>query len=397
MKYLFGLFLCILIFSCSSNTTSNSKNSSTGGLDYDPAEIKLLTEKAQNISVDKLYDIWKKSKDKDIIILDVRSLDEYTYMDLKDWKTPGGHIPGAWFADYQQVIDKLDGKTNAALPIDNMQDKTIYIICTAGVRSVWVYNKMKEKGYKDIYNVPEGMQKWTAKHYPYVKGLPGQYRESAMEGFADLLKNHVKNGRVDYPAFKSPKLQLFLKYIAYQNIEKFTQNEKLSFYINAYNAICIKQILDDYEKIKHADKGPLAVEGFFDQKKYKLSSKLISLNEIENKIVRPQFKEAKIHFALVCGALSCPILINEAYDSKSLKALLTENAKRYLNSDYGFKLENNTLYLSQIFDWFKEDFGETQDYKGVRTFIAQYKPDLKKEISSSKIQFMPYNWRLNSK
>lgn len=225
--------------------------------------------------------------------------------------------------------------------------------------------------------------------------------KQVISNYNRLLKNNVKNGLVNYKAFKTQNFDLYLHYLESQNeLSKMGRNEQLAFYINAYNAICIKQILDDYETIKNQKMGPLTVKGFFDQKKYKIANKLISLNEIENKIIRPRFKEARIHFALVCGAKGCPILINKLYNATDLSKTLEDNTKRYLNSKAGLRLDkkNKVLYLSQIFNWFKDDFGNSnqkENFKELRTFILKFRPDLKKEITSYKIQFMNYDWRLN--
>ncbi len=225
--------------------------------------------------------------------------------------------------------------------------------------------------------------------------------------FHKLLKAHVKEGLVDYARFNRSDLDKYLVSIANTKVDQMNRKEQLAFYINAYNAIVIRQVLTVYNSIKDNPKGVLSSSKFFDQKNYSVAGQKISLNYLENQIVRPQFKEPRIHFALVCGALGCPILFSKAHTKDNLEALLNEGAARYLRSKAGLQIDDakKTIRISQIFEWYKDDFGEKDtkakkryakgEFTGVRTFISGYRTDVKDKIFVYEIQFIPYNWQLN--
>ncbi len=225
--------------------------------------------------------------------------------------------------------------------------------------------------------------------------------------FHKLLKAHVKKGLVDYARFNRPDLDKYLVTIANGKVDQMDRKGQLAFYINAYNAILIKQVLRVYDSVKDNPKGVLSIPKFFDQKNYSVAGQKISLNHLENKIIRPRFKEPRVHFALVCGALGCPILFSEAHTKDNLETLLNKGASRYLRSKAGLQIDDakKILRISQIFEWYKDDFGEKDtkakktyvkgEFTGVRTFISGYRKDIKDKVIGYEIQFIPYNWRLN--
>ncbi len=225
--------------------------------------------------------------------------------------------------------------------------------------------------------------------------------------FHKLLKAHVKEGLVDYARFDRSDLDKYLKSVANGEVDQMDPKEQLAFYINAYNAILIKQVLTVYDSVKDNPKGVLSIPKFFKQKNYSVAGQKISLNHLENKIIRPQFKEPRIHFALVCGALGCPILFSEAHTKNNLETLLNKGASQYLHSKAGLQIDDakKTIRISEIFKWYKDDFGEKDtkakktyakgEFTGVRTFISGYRKDVKDKILKYEIRFIPYNWRLN--
>ena len=203
-----------------------------------------------------------------------------------------------------------------------------------------------------------------------------------------FFKTYVKNGRVDYKSIKnSPKaLDELMKMASTTKVSTSNPKTYQSFYINAYNLSVIKGVVSNYPI-----KSPLDVKGFFDKKTYTISGKKVTLNHIENKLLRAKFpNEARFHFALVCAGIGCPPIIPEAYVPKTLNAQLDRQTKRSLNNPNFIKVKGKKVQISQIFEWYKVDFTR----KGNEVdFINKYR---KTPIpSSTKVSYYPYDWRLN--
>ena len=121
----------------------------------------------------------------------------------------------------------------------------------------------------------------------------------------------------------------------------------------------------------------------------KLGGKTYSLNQIEHEILRPVYKDPRIHFAVNCAAKSCPRLGNQAFTSSKMNNQLDKLTKDFVNNSTANTLSASSLQLSKIFEWYKEDFGD------LGAFIAKY-ADVKVDPSAS-ISFKDYNWSLNGK
>lgn len=211
--------------------------------------------------------------------------------------------------------------------------------------------------------------------------------------FDALLKTNVSNGKVNYSGFRnSSAFTGYLESIAGTSLDGMSTNEKLAFWVNAYNALVIKNVLDN-----PGIKQPLDVPGFFDKKKFTAAGRSVTLNQIENDIIRPTFREPLIHFGLVCAARSCPPLINRAYTAANVRSQLAANARAYLADTKQNRFADGTLYLSKIFEWYKADFGG--DEAGLRAFAKQYGPASMKDgiQDATPVAFNEYDWTLNGK
>lgn len=210
------------------------------------------------------------------------------------------------------------------------------------------------------------------------------------ESFNSLLQKNVStDGKVNYSAIKknSTTLNTYLTQLAKQTpAANWTKNAALAYWINAYNAFTIKLIIDNYptKSITQLSGGKP-----WDVKFIELAEKKYSLNQIENEIIRPQYKDARIHFALNCGARSCPPLLNIAFTENNIDELLTKRTKQFLQNSSANEIAENNLCLSKIFDWYKADFGN------IPSFITKY---MGTKISPNvTIEYKEYNWSLNDK
>ncbi len=209
------------------------------------------------------------------------------------------------------------------------------------------------------------------------------------ERFSNLLSKHVSSdGVADYQGLKKNESELdtYLSALSQSPPDKsWSRGARLAYWINAYNAFTIKLILKHFPVASVMD-----IENGkpWDLKWIELNGETYSLNEIENDIIRPEFKEPRIHFAVNCAAKSCPPLANNAFTEQNLEGLLESQTKRFVNDASFNSLAKDKVAVSKIFEWYAADFANIPSFlnKYARTTID---PD-------AKITYKEYNWGLNN-
>lgn len=205
-----------------------------------------------------------------------------------------------------------------------------------------------------------------------------------------FFATHVADGKVDYAGIKSNRIILdqLDGMIGSADLSASDANTKTAFYINAYNILVIKSVVNKYPINKPTD-----VSGFFDAAKHQIAGEYLTLNDIENKKLRP---DPRVHFALVCAAKGCPKIINEAYKPSTVQAQLDRQTKRAMNDASFIKVDDaaKSVKVSQIFDWYKADFLK-QPGANALGFINQYR-DVKIPADYS-FGYYEYDWNLNKK
>lgn len=205
----------------------------------------------------------------------------------------------------------------------------------------------------------------------------------------DFFGKNVKNGKVNYAGIKSNPKQLNDLVELAMTSNPSSGNTYKAFYINTYNIMTIKGIVDAYPI-----SSPLDVNGFFDAKKYNVAGEMLTLNDIENNKLRKQFNDARIHFVVVCGARSCPPIINQAYTASNVNSLMTRQAKSAVNADFFVKVDDTAkeVAVSMIMKWYKEDF--VKDGQTEIDYLNKYR---KIQIPTDyTLKYQEYNWKVNS-
>lgn len=203
-----------------------------------------------------------------------------------------------------------------------------------------------------------------------------------------FFKEYVSNGRVNYKAIQSNPDKLNTLVALGKDVRVTSADAKnyQAFWINAYNVHVIDGIIANYPT-----KSPLNIKGFFDKTTRDVGGKNITLNDIENKLLRAKFpQEARFHFALVCAGLGCPPIISEAYTPNSLEKQLQRQTVKALNDANFVRVKGSKVQLSQIFEWYKGDFtqgGNEVDY------INKYRKEALPE--KSRVSYYSYDWTLN--
>ncbi len=244
--------------------------------------------------------------------------------------------------------------------------------------------------------------------------------------YDSLLKRYVHNGRVDYKGFisSSEEFNIYLKQlgsVSEKAYSSWTREEKLAFWINAYNAFTIKAVIDHYPIKRNIRLASIIfprnsirqIDGVWDKLKFQAVGRTVTLEEIEHGILRKEFKEPRIHFAIVCASLGCPDLWDEAYKSNVINEQLEGAAIGFINNPQkGVRINpaDGTVRLSKIFNWFGGDFIEkyesTELFKDLspkeRAVLDFVRKHLKSEEERKflegdnfKISYLDYDWSLN--
>lgn len=217
--------------------------------------------------------------------------------------------------------------------------------------------------------------------------------------YAELLGKYVKDGRVDYAGFKreEAKLDAYLEILKSIDPGKLSRDERMAYYINVYNAFTIKLILREYPDLESIKD----IGGIFSSpwkiKFININGQEYHLDNIEHDILRPEFKDPRVHFAVNCASIGCPELINVPYEGATLDARLSANTAAHINDPAKTRLEGEKLYVNKIFKWFSEDFEE----EGVPVFVKKFaEGDLKTRLDALdnddiRLKYLDYDWSLN--
>lgn len=217
---------------------------------------------------------------------------------------------------------------------------------------------------------------------------PIQLSQNNHQALDSLLQKYVSNtGKVNYKGLKTNKaaLDTYCQQLSSNPpADSWSRPEKMAYWINAYNAFTLKLIVDNYptKSILNFDGGKT-----WDVRRIKIGDKKYSLNNLENDILRSQFKDPRIHFAINCAAKSCPPLWNHAYTAENLDATLETRTRAFINNPQYNTLSANSAQVSRIFDWYGADFGD------LKKFLQKYSDTRLK--STATLTFNEYNWDLN--
>ena len=224
--------------------------------------------------------------------------------------------------------------------------------------------------------------------------------------WARILSDYVDaEGLIDYAGLQGPgraDLEAFMASLASADPNGFaSDDERIAFWINAYNAVVIWQVVERYPLDSVRDVGVLwgLVGGFF-KKKYPVAGTTMSADDIEHGTLRAKFDDERIHWALVCAAFGCPRLINEPYRAATLDATLAAQSFEFLRQPRGLQFDatTDTLYLSSYFDWYADDFRAVAD--NVLDYVTRYAPDevatlIEERGDELTVRIMDYDWTLN--
>jgi hypothetical protein len=252
-----------------------------------------------------------------------------------------------------------------------------------------------------------------------------EYHMNWHRDFDAILQEFVDDaGWVDYDGLKDAQDRLDA-YVAMLEgtdpdvLKNSPAKEQMAFWINAYNALCLQRVLNHYPikpdspNTSFPTNSIMQIPGVWKEIQQEVAGKMVSLDKIEHEILRPTYKDARIHVAVNCASVSCPILQNRAFTASNLEELMEKGRKEFAESELRnqFDLKNKKASLSQILNWFPDDFvkyhegnpelikmyGEKEG--SLLSFYDPYLPAKTREAireSKFQVEFLEYDWRLNS-
>jgi len=228
-------------------------------------------------------------------------------------------------------------------------------------------------------------------HASWTKFLK-RYLVSDREGL-----NRLGYGRV--AAADRRNLEQYLEYLQAVSVSELNRNEQFAYWVNLYNALTVHVVLDHYpvESILDISISPgLFSKGPWKKELISVEGEDISLDDIEHRILRPIWRDPRVHYAVNCASVGCPNLASAAFTASNADALLDKGARGYINSPRGVAVDSKgRLNVSSIYEWFKEDFGDSD--QGVIEHIRQYaNAELASALRATQnIAGDFYDWSLN--
>ena len=237
---------------------------------------------------------------------------------------------------------------------------------------------------------------------------PASTRSVNHDAWEAFLARHLSPGpdgvnRVDYAAVDDASrsaLEGYLERLAATPVSQLSRAEQQAFWINLYNALTVKVVLDHYPvaSIRDIDISPgLFSSGPWGAKLVEVEGESLSLDDIEHRILRPIWRDPRIHYAVNCASIGCPNLASEAFTADNAERLLEAGARAYVNHPRGVSVQGDALVVSSIYEWFKEDFGG--DDAGVIEHLRAYADDslAGKLAGAARIEDDRYDWALNDR
>lgn len=259
---------------------------------------------------------------------------------------------------------------------------------------------------------------------PSPSTIPFDHEHTLLD---QVLQKHVENGLVNYRALQTDQqtLNRYLQSLAGvdpKTYESWTRQQKLAFWINAYNAYTLRVIVDHYPVTRSIFGDPLRrypadsirqIPGVWNWRKWPVMGNRYTLDQIEHTILRQELKEPRIHFVLVCASMGCPLLENRAFDAERLESRLDQAALNYIYRDRKVQIDkkSGTVRLPQIFNWFAEDFTPDPETAvffehypraaiGPLTWVYRYaNPGDREFLRQGKfgLEYLEYDWALNDR
>ena len=225
----------------------------------------------------------------------------------------------------------------------------------------------------------------------------------------NVLRTHVRAGLVHYAAIKRSPQGLraaiqALEAVTAREYDQWSRSQKMAFWINAYNIGAIRLVVTHYPikrafgvaALRYPANSIQQIPDVWKRPVMRLLGRPVSLDFIENAVLRKEFGDPRAHFAIVCASLGCPVIRKEAYQPDRLEEQLRQQIAVFVRTPSKFRYDGqrDVLFLSPIFKWFKEDFDKKG---GAVAFLKTVAPagTVAGLSDKTRIEWQAYDWRLN--
>ena len=242
---------------------------------------------------------------------------------------------------------------------------------------------------------------WDASDESNVERIDHAPWQDILDGYVDPDSSGVN--LVDYAALAAnaadaAKLAAYLQFLEGIDPRDYARAEQMAYWINLYNALTVKVVLDDYpvDSIRDIHEGVVPLTGPWGDVHTNVAGQDLTLDQIEHGILRPIWRDKRIHYAVNCAAYGCPHLLETAFTAANTESLLDAGARDYVNSFRGVDVvDDDFIVISSIYEWYAEDFGDTEE--SVLTHLRDYADD---ELATFLESFEgavehDYDWDLN--
>lgn len=235
---------------------------------------------------------------------------------------------------------------------------------------------------------------------PAVTGAAGDATGQVSALNADynrLLGEYVFDHLVDYESWAANRadktaLTRYIDQMSALDPADWPRDEALAYWLNLYNAVTLQLVLNNYPLDSIKDIGGFMKKSPWKRELVTIGGRALTLNKIENDVIRPTFQDPRIHFALNCASRGCPPLAQEAFDAEHLSEQLDAACRLALNQDRWVKVDGDKVLLTKIFDWYRADF--EADGGSVLAFVRRYRT-APFPAGEPKVEYMSYDWQLN--
>lgn len=230
---------------------------------------------------------------------------------------------------------------------------------------------------------------WDASNEKNATTISHQYWQQTLDKY---LENQGEYSLFDYANVTNSDekiLNSYLRQMRRIDPREYKKSEQYAYWVNLYNAITVKIILDNYPIKSITKLGGLFSFGPWDEEVITVAGKALTLNDIEHRILRPIWNDPRTHYAVNCASFGCPNLQAKAFTANNSEQLLNKAATEFINSKKGVLIINNKVQLSSIYEWFALDFGNQQQ---LFAHLKKYRPELKPFKGDISYE---YDWDLN--
>ena len=248
---------------------------------------------------------------------------------------------------------------------------------------------------------PEEIEGWDASDESRVERIDHAAWQDLLDGYVAPDSSGVN--LVDYEALSAnaedaAKLADYLDYLQGLDPRRYSRAEQMAYWINFYNALTVKVVLDGYpvDTIRDIHEGVVPYTGPWDDVHARVAGEDLTLNDMEHGILRPIWQDRRIHYAVNCAAYGCPHLLDTAFTAENTETLLEAGARDYVNNPRGVDVvDEDFVVISSIYDWYTEDFGDTEE--SVMEHLIEYAEDDLAEFLKGFEGFIEYDydWSLN--